>query len=71
MTSPIRLNPILLGAAEREAAIQKRSVPKQIEYWAELALDYVLAPKSSSTLTTENSASSFEVVKLMPGKPYL
>ena len=36
MTSPIRLNSALVAAAEREGTIQKRSVPKQIEFWAEL-----------------------------------
>ncbi|MFH1934574.1 MAG: hypothetical protein ABIN18_23755 [Pseudomonadota bacterium] len=36
MTSPIRLNSTLVAAAEKEGAIQKRSVPKQIEFWAEL-----------------------------------
>ncbi len=36
MASPMRLNPALVAAAEREATIQKRSVPKQIEFWAEL-----------------------------------
>ena len=36
MASPIRLNPVLIAAAEREGAVQKRSTPKQIEYWAEL-----------------------------------
>ena len=36
MASPMRLNPVLVAAAEREAAINKRSVPKQIEFWAEL-----------------------------------
>jgi hypothetical protein len=35
-TSPIRLNPSLITAAEREGALQKRSTPKQIEYWADL-----------------------------------
>ena len=35
-TSPIRLNPNLVTAAEREGALQKRSTPKQIEYWADL-----------------------------------
>jgi hypothetical protein len=34
--SPIRLNSSLLEAAEREASFQKRSIPKQIEYWADL-----------------------------------
>ncbi|MGD9369752.1 MAG: hypothetical protein PVH87_28835 [Desulfobacteraceae bacterium] len=35
-TSPIRLNPSLLAAAEREGRLQKRSTPKQIEFWADL-----------------------------------
>ncbi len=36
MASPMRLNSALVAAAERESTIQKRSVPKQIEFWAEL-----------------------------------
>lgn len=36
MASPMRLDSALIAAAEREAAIQKRSIPKQIEFWAEL-----------------------------------
>jgi len=36
MTSPIRLDPELVAAAERIGTIRKRSVPKQIEFWAEL-----------------------------------
>lgn len=36
MASPIRLSSDLLESAEREGAVQKRSVPKQIELWAEL-----------------------------------
>jgi hypothetical protein len=35
-TSPIRLNPSLVKAAEREGLVQRRSTPKQIEYWADL-----------------------------------
>jgi hypothetical protein len=35
-TSPIRLNPSLIKAAEREGMVQKRSTPKQIEFWADL-----------------------------------
>ena len=44
MTTPLRLNPDLVAAAERAAMIQKRSVPKQIEFWATLgkALENVL-----------------------------
>ncbi len=36
MASPMRLDASLIAAAEREAALQKRSIPKQIEFWAEL-----------------------------------
>lgn len=36
MASPLRLNTALIEAAEKEGAVQKRSVPKQIEFWADL-----------------------------------
>lgn len=36
MAGPMRLSEDLVNAAQREALIQKRSTPKQIEYWAEL-----------------------------------
>ena len=36
MTNPMRLDSALVEAAKREAALQKRSIPKQIEFWAEL-----------------------------------
>ncbi len=44
MASPMRLSKALVAAAERESIIQKRSVPKQIEFWAELgkAVEHVL-----------------------------
>jgi hypothetical protein len=44
MSSPIRLNPSLIASAEREGVIQKRTPPKQIEFWAELgkAVEMVL-----------------------------
>jgi hypothetical protein len=35
MAGPMRLDAALIAAAEREAAIQKRSISKQIEFWAE------------------------------------
>ncbi len=34
MANPVRLNPELIAAAERASLVQKRSVPKQIEFWA-------------------------------------
>jgi hypothetical protein len=36
MANPLRLSSDLVKAAERESLIQKRSVPKQIEFWATL-----------------------------------
>ncbi|MBW2369916.1 MAG: hypothetical protein JRH15_18755 [Deltaproteobacteria bacterium] len=36
MVSPMRLSKAIVEAAEKESEIQKRSVPKQIEHWAEL-----------------------------------
>lgn len=36
MSNPIRLDPKLIAAAQRESLVQKRSVPKQIEFWATL-----------------------------------
>jgi len=36
MANPMRLSPELVEAAERESLIRKRSVPKQIEFWATL-----------------------------------
>jgi len=40
----MRLDSALIAAAEREAAIQKRSIPKQIEFWAELgkAVEHII-----------------------------
>ncbi|RJQ68238.1 MAG: hypothetical protein C4519_23575 [Desulfobacteraceae bacterium] len=44
MANPLRLNPDLIEAAERASLVQKRSVPKQIEFWATLgqALENVI-----------------------------
>lgn len=36
MANPLRLSSELIAAAERSGAVYKRSVPKQLEYWAEL-----------------------------------
>jgi hypothetical protein len=36
MASPMRLNSDLIDAAKKEGLLQKRSIPRQIEYWAEL-----------------------------------
>jgi len=44
MASPLRLSTALVEAAAKEGAVQKRSAPKQIEFWAELgkAVDGVI-----------------------------
>jgi hypothetical protein len=49
MAGPMRLDAALIAAAEREAAIQKRSIPKQIEFWAELgkALEHIIGMDDS------------------------
>jgi hypothetical protein len=41
---PLRLDSTLVAAAKRKGSINKRSAPKQIEYWAELgkAVEHVL-----------------------------
>jgi hypothetical protein len=46
VASPLRLNAALIEAAEREGAVQKRSVPRQIEFWAELgkAVESIIGP---------------------------
>jgi hypothetical protein len=46
MASPMRLDHNLIHEAESVAERNKRSVPKQIEYWAELgrAVERVLSP---------------------------
>lgn len=36
MAGPLRINSELVAAAKRSAAVYKRSIPKQLEYWAEL-----------------------------------
>ncbi len=36
MAGPVRLDAALMRAAEAEGRLQRRSTPRQIEYWAEL-----------------------------------
>ena len=46
MASPVRLSYSLIREAEKEGDVQKRTVPKQIEFWAELgkAVERVIGP---------------------------
>ncbi len=47
MGNPMRLNSTLIAAAAKEAVLQKRTVPKQIEFWAEIgkAVSLVIGAK--------------------------
>jgi hypothetical protein len=38
MANPLRLSPEIISAAKRIGPLHKRSVPKQLEYWAELGM---------------------------------
>ncbi len=53
MPSPMRLDSSLVAAAEREGAMQKRSIPKQIEFWAELgkAVEHVIGIEDIIAIT--------------------
>jgi hypothetical protein len=53
MASPMRLDNVLVQEAETVAERNKRSVPKQIEYWAELgrAVERVLNPTDVLAVT--------------------
>ena len=53
MKNPLRLNSTLLESARIEASVQKRSIPNQIEYWAELgrAVERVLEPADVYAVT--------------------
>ncbi len=53
MPSPMRLDSSLVEAAEREGAMQKRSIPKQIEFWAELgkAVEHVIGIEDIIAIT--------------------
>jgi hypothetical protein len=53
MAKPMRLDSALVEAAKREAALQKRSIPKQIEFWAELgkAVEHVIGMEEVIAIT--------------------
>jgi hypothetical protein len=46
MASPVRLSHSLIREAEKEGDVKRRTVPKQIEFWAELgkAVERVISP---------------------------
>ena len=53
MASPLRLDPRLVEQAEVEGRLHKRTVPKQIEYWAELgkSVQQVIDPETLVAIT--------------------
>ena len=63
MANPMRLSKALVEAAERESVIQKRSIPKQIEFWAELgkAVEGVMNPTDVVAAT-----QGFKKIKVEP-----
>jgi hypothetical protein len=59
----MRLDPFLVSEAERASGLNKRSVPKQIEYWAELgrALERVLDP--ADVLAVTQGLAEIQLIK--------
>jgi len=71
MSNPMRLNSALIIAAELESAIQKRSVPKQIEFWAELgkAVEKLIPPADVLAVTQGLKKIKIEPVISEPMNP--
>jgi hypothetical protein len=71
MASPMRLNAALIAAAEREAAIQKRSIPKQIEFWAELgkAVEHMIGMEDVIAITQGLKRIELEDLASSPVNP--
>ncbi|MBU4387890.1 ParD-like family protein, partial [Candidatus Dependentiae bacterium] len=65
MKSPLRLNSALIIAAQKVGTIQKRSVPNQIEYWAELgrAVEHLLEPADIYAITQGLKKITVEAVE--------
>lgn len=71
MASPMRLDAALIAAAEREAALQKRSIPKQIEFWAELgkAVEHVIGMDDVVAITQGLKKIALEDLVSLPVDP--
>lgn len=71
MASPMRLDSALVAAAEREGAMQKRSIPKQIEFWAELgkAVEHIIGMEDVIAITQGLKKIELEPVTSMPASP--
>ncbi len=70
-TSPMRLDSALVTAARREGSINKRSAPKQIEFWAELgkAVEQVLNYNDIFAVIQGLKKVKVESVKSVPVDP--
>lgn len=71
MANPLRLSSELVEAAERESRIQKRSVPKQIEFWAALgkAVQNVIDYSDAIAITQGLKKIIIEPVKAPAASP--
>ena len=71
MKSPLRLNSALIVAAQKVGSIQKRSVPNQIEYWAELgrAIEHLLEPNDIYAITQGFKKITIEAIASKPVNP--
>ena len=71
MANPMRLDSTLVEAAKREAALQKRSIPKQIEFWAELgkAVERVIGMEEVVAITQGLKKLKLENVDSSSAKP--
>lgn len=63
--SALRLDTSLIESAERKAAIYKRTMPKQIEYWAELG------KAVEKTVTLEDAIAVREGIKKLVIEPVI
>jgi hypothetical protein len=71
MKSPLRLNSALILAAQKMGTLQKRSVPNQIEYWAELgrAVEHLLDPADIYAISQGLKKITVEAVNSEPINP--
>ncbi len=68
MASPMRLDDALVREAEAEARLNRRSVPKQVEYWADLGknLARLITPEDLIKIQMGLSRIRLEAVQTTP-----
>lgn len=64
MSVPVRLDKNLVHDAEMEVASQKRSAPKQIEYWAEIGRSVARFASSSDLLALKQGFAQVNIVPI-------